>query len=809
MSPRPALRFPIILPPEKDQSNPQAYYASLGTTVEMTDLPNGGIEMRLTNPDGLHPASQFDQPAPLATVTTVTSGFIRYYPAASALPTPDGQTLQLPQGLQSSDIGSVVLQLSPGDQRKLQADREVNEPRPTHLVLGGLDRLGLEAAAMLQIADLKSKVLKRAWISGGGSTTQMPDEAGLRADFLQKFMAGAAALFVPAGTALGTAARVEDPPGTIRGWLRLDAHSVDGGGLATATPASIVLDDIAIRSRSVEQSRVHDGHPLEEASDEPEAMQFTVKAMIWDRLSRSYVPFAQRDVSLIRDDGSVTSLLQTVQSDSGGLVAFTETLKRRDRIAFEYDTDSPALAAAGFPSFVRSLFKRAKYYASSGQIRECYAKRLIHPLYETFWQDLRLDSADEKFGADRGNSDLEHKFIKKQEDRKRERLKDFEQFYLNGPVSSPTFNVLFEGDSWFDYPFSRDIFNHLDDLFTTRVKHPYKYNLIALQHFGDRSDQMFQIVDSDGEGQWKYTKDIFSEYPIDLVILGSGGNDLAEPGISENDRGRYGAYWKDGCFDPALAAASTAVSPAERVVIDTLVARSFAVLLRNHPWNAYCQGNPPIPQYEQVLATKLAAVAGNFGAEDGDLDTIGNLVIDHFTKNISFPPSKLSPEDDLLSAVFDGVLLMQRLSDVKTNIERFLNLAKLHGATVITHTYAYPMFRTDGTTVTGQGGDPLTGPWFWNRFEQALVIDPRIQKMALKSLIDNYVRLILSDIKSNPAYAGMFDYVDFRGMARLLPEGWRAECYWRDEMHLKTRPYRTLANEMWPTIKSKFSNQLT
>lgn len=792
-----ALHFPIILPPEKDVSDPPGYYGGLSSVVDINDLPDGVLEITLTDPGAPHPSSQFDSPRPLATVVAPTRGLIRYYPAGAALPTASGQPLPLPAGLQTPDVGTIVLQVWPGDQRRMGSEREPGEPLPTHIVLGGLQRASVEAACTPEVGLLKHKALKRGWIAANGSAT-VPADPALKLDYVHQIMTGNAELYVPAGAVLGTCATVEDPPGTPKGWLRFGAFALDENGTSTDVSADRILADIIANARE-RNSTLLDGHPLEAVADEAMAVQFSVQAMIWDRVARAYVPFANCGITLLKKEGSVAPIQYVTVTDATGLAQFQATLKKRDRIAFEYDTNQKTMVNRTFPREITSLFKSAKYYIDQNNARQCFAKYEITDQYELFWSTLRFGSADEKFYDDRGNADLDG-LVAYQEDKKIKNLRKFENFYINGPATSPTFNVLFEGDSWLDYPLALDTFNHLNKMFKKHVKPGYTYNCISLQHFGDRSDQMFQISDSMGEGQWRYTADILSEYPIDLIVVSSGGNDIAEPGIGRNDQARYAAYWTDGHFDPYLAAGPQGLSTADMAVANRLMKASFSALLKNHRWNLYLNGAVSQSNADALLAPKLSALGNLYGPpgashDDAESNVIGNNVITNFPSILNFPPNNFNKYDDIIAEIFDQARLEQRFDEVKTNLTKLLDLARSNNIKVVTHTYAYPLFREVATSYMGDGYIPLTGPWFNNRFDEAFITDTRVQKIALKSLIDNYVRIILTPIKNDSSYSGMFNFADLRSGASSV--SWRLAEHWRDEMHLRAEPYRALAQAIY------------
>lgn len=820
MTAAPSLFFPLILPPEKGAPDPTAFYAGINSAIATADLPDGGIDITLSNPAVLHPAANFDTPLPVSTVVVPARGFLRYYPASSALPTPDGLPLALPPGLQSTDIGTLVLQLWPADRKRL-AKAVPEATAPTHLALGGLERLSVEAALTGTVDQLSMKLLRRSWVDAGGTinSSSSPTTAALKAAFLQRLITGNAAIFVRAGAPLGTAALVESQPGVQNGWLRVAAFAVDANNVTTATAVDDLIDGIAADARGPTGAGILKDHPLDTGTDAPTNVQFTVKAMIWDRQIRQYVPFASQTIKLL-DEKNVS--LGVESTDANGEATFTASLRKRDLIAFEYDTKQKTIFNRYFPLPIKTLHYKAKTYIGSNDHSECFAKYFVDPFYSQFFDNLRSTSHTEKFNYDLGNAMKHHTpFASANEDERLKRLNEFETYYIKRPPSRPAFNVLFEGDSWFDYPFSDDIFYHLDKIFKEKVKKSFEYNVIALQHSGDRSDQMFKLLDNMGEGQWKYTQDIFSEYPIDLVIMSSGGNDFAEPGISKYDPSPYRDHWclgDPGYFDLEAASHPLTGLGSDLPVAQRLVLASFAVLLKNHPWNRFLAGQQVLPINNQ-LVSKMLALGYDFGDNSDSLDEIANKIIDNFRPQINFPYNVTSPEDDFLDDVFDNVRIAQRYQEVKTNIETFLNMilpyAQIHGTKVIAHSYCYPLFRTTPTSLSGYNILPnlfpryssLTGPWFSNRFAEAGIVDKRVQRVALKSLIDAYVTFVLEEIKQSNAYGGMFDFADLRYMPNAKTT-WRDSSHWRDEMHLRGDSFAALAWQIYAVAKSKFSSRL-
>jgi hypothetical protein len=375
-------------------------------------------------------------------------------------------------------------------------------------------------------------------------------------------------------------------------------------------------------------------------------------------------------------------------------------------------------------------------------------------------------------------------------------FKQFEQCYKADvlPPKSATFNVLVEGDSWLNYPFAfNDIYGHLDQIIWARKKSEVTYNRIPLQHYGDRSEQMFVAVSPAADRQWHHTLDILSEYKIDLIFASGGGNDMAEPGIGNATKKQpwLTNNFSDGYFDPFLAKNvldSTSMSIAEK-----LMRQSFAVLLQNHRWFSYFNGTTlkDEPTMTAILDPLLTALKKDFGPNDRilqakSLQEIGEKVIANFPQSIL--PS--SPEEQLINAIFDPIAFNQRFLDVKNNWMILLNEAQQRTIPVLTHGYGYPLFNEEATSTFGAEQQTWAGPWFFDRFWEANIQDRRIQKICLKVILDRFVTDVLDPLK---AQYSNFDYVDIRNLNSSIDT-------WRDEMHLRGSGYRKIAEQVYDAI---------
>jgi hypothetical protein len=823
MSTRPKFYLPVILPPSKDQSDPPAYYAGIKNLgIEVTaDSPAGlgSLEITITNSDQLHPSDQFDQPVAVSTVLAPTSGFVRFYPGSAALPVLDQQPMTPPSGLSSADIGSAVIRVWISSFVDFMKAPAAAAPRANRIVLGWLEPSTVETAFAAEIAKLKDKVLKRAWEDADG-TGDVPDRADLEEAFLQRFMAGHAEIFVSAGTVLGSA--ISSPSNVAQ--VKLQAFFEPSDLMPSLPIEAEELIDSGLQGSKASTKTLFNGHPLLEAVNAEIGIHFRARFTIWDNSQFRYIPFANKDVRLMKAgagelDRATTDISGTIDMT----VPPTAQLKKRDMIHFEYATFGEKFGNRDFTEDIVTDSHRARQYVNgaSENTREYKAKYEFHSKYEAFVKDLSSNmGSSEKFGKDRGNTDREGNFL--------QTIKNSEQLYKGDKLPQMMFTVLFEGDSWLHYPIAvrGHIYNHLDTMFGREKKQGVTYNAFPLQHYGDRSEQMFfgEPHPSKTDSQWKFTTDLLSEYKINLIVCSCGGNDFAEPGIeNQNDKERFEDYFitetdsktrEYHYFDPFAAKGKLGL---EQQPVQQLIERSFAALLKNHRWNFYLNDRTEAETKKEQrdefdlytdLDQQLIALQKDFGESDPDkqssnLESIGKKVIDNFTLKNDFDLP--NPHGDqwqrLLATVFDSDRYRARLDKVKDHWLVLLKAAKERNIRVVTHSYCYPLFNENPSTVFGWGWTPRAGPWFVPRFEEARIIDRRIRRICLKAMIDNYVGYILQPLKDNNEYKDTFDYVNVRDLNVDAAS-------WHDEMHLTAAGFEHVATRMYDSIKVRFPEYL-
>jgi hypothetical protein len=648
-------------------------------------------------------------------------------------------------------------------------------------------------------------------------------------------MTGDAEIFVKAGAPVGRAAIISMSPAEVA-QLKLQSFFVSADPAPPAlTPADDLVDDAA--QRSLNDTLLFRQHPLVAAESGPLAVHFLSSFEIWNgRPDFSYGAFANANVRLMLDDG--TQLAET-ETDAVGKIDLKSTdlvrpLNKSDVIYFEYQTNVPNKEFGGrqFTEDIQSERHRARVYVdANGENTHTYrAKYEIHPHYTAFVDELAENEDDEPFDNDRGNMrQYEGKDARKYLpgiERTKQRIfearrslteidflqeiGDFEYYYKTNDTQKTALTVLFEGDSWMNYPVDgNDIHSHLDEMFRHELKPGIIYNDLPFQHFGDRTDQMFTApAGAASPRQWDFTADALKEYDIDVIICSAGGNDFGEPGISnrlpQNHSAVVAPYvrcFQGGHFDPSQI--SGRLTTPEEDVARRLMKQSFAALLKNHPWNFFLNPTGQLDGPGAVtakLAPLLAALNSDFGEsdvtkQDKVLDDIGKKVIKNLTSRANLPGEVGDAYDQLLTAVFDATRYKERFDTVMANWKRLLVTTTSLSIPVITHTYCYPLFSEKPTTVAGI---PQAGPWFTPRFLEANILDRRIHKICLRNLIDNYVSYILTPLQNT--YQGLFYFADGTDVNQDVDS-------WNDEIHLHSDGFKTVAERIFQKVKDHFKDR--
>lgn len=809
--------LPVIRPPDKAIAGAlNDYYdklATSGVTVSVDPSPSDTMVITVGGADTPHAE---EPQLPCSTVFAVTGGFVSYDLATSTLTI----RVWIPDALGL-------------------AKATPDSPRANRIVLGGLEETSVEDAIKARIATIGDPTLLESWTDNQGSLPA-PGRQALEDAYFDRFWDGDADIFVKGGTPLG---RGDGSADTVT--LTLAASFLKPNGQSVPIAPELIVES-AQQGGPFKQLRFA-GHPLLEAINQPITITFEPTFEIWDNTpsNRRFVPLDGATLKLYQKPahhalGGVEALDELVPTSvpigptgsDGKVASFTASVPPRSPIYFEYETDGMTVGSRTFLANIRTPAHKARLHldADRKNTKVYRARYELSRPYRTFVDELAENTDDEKYELDRGNmlasertlpSDdftvvdlgdwvdlgqwagglLSHTpadsrdFIRS--------IRDCEATFTADTLPGPskTFTVLFEGDSWMNYPFAfDDVYGHLDTLIRTRLQDGITYNRIPLQHFGDRSDHMF-VGGTGTTRQWDFTLEFLAEYDVDLIVASSGGNDMAEPGIGNRAAGRFAPYFTDGHFDPALAASSSALSAADKALATAQMQRSFAVLLRNHRWFTHLNGTTQLSTADllAVLAPLFAKLPyhGNLGVASDGLDYVGRQVIDYFPSDPAQPG--FADELALLDAVFDQTALIQRYVTVKANWQLLLEEAQTRSIPVVTHTYGYPLFNEEAVSYLGQGKQEVEGPWFFNRFKEAGILHTPIQKICLKHILDRFVTDVLVPLKA--AYPQVLDYADTRNINSDTSR-------WRDEMHLRSKGFELVAEAIYEVIAPKFPSYL-
>lgn len=825
--------LPVIRPPKAMIANPLSYYADLEAQLVrinvMSLTPGGPMEIQVENADVLHAE---EPKVPVKTAFAMTSGFVHY-----------------------EEPGKVTLRVWVADFFGL-AKSTPEAARANRIVVSSMDGPSVEPAMRERIATMTTAQLEESWRQH--HSTVVPGRQGLEDDLWARFVAQTADIFVTGGTPLGVGSPVTSTATSAPvAHVFLEASFEAPGAAAVAVAPEDLLDSAGTALRVLKYT----GHPLLNKISEPIVIDFKSRFFIWDNTPavRDYQPlvgtvvelFQGPSIGLLADTGVADVSLFTATTGPDGRITpvLGVSVPARALIYFRYTTDATTVGTRTFHENIRTDAHKARVHLdwtgpTATNSRDYRAKYEIAPKYQDFTDELADHESDEKYLLDRGSMMLIERSLPTShfnfwEDVEWAVSKPLlvvafnERHYLKHirrceatykadtlPAAGTTFNVLFEGDSWLNYPFAfNDVYGHLDEIIWSQLKSGVTYNRIPLQHFGDRSDHMFVASPSSGTRQWDFSLDFLDEYKIDLIVVSAGGNDIAEPGIANDAGSPFDTYFTAGPaglashFNPFAADASLVSSggldAAHMALAVTLMKRSFAGLLKNHRWFSYLNGTAQLdtatmsavlqPLLNNVLSQNSLPQSA-FGTDDpllqfDHLQDIGTNVIANFPDSIA----PLSAEEALLQAVFDQAAIDQRYGTIKANWEIVLQEATGRGIPVITHSYGYPLFNEEATSVFGLAKDRRAGPWFTNRFEEALIADRRIRKMCLKLILDKFFTDILIPLKT--VYPS-FDYVDTRRANTSTGD-------WRDEMHLHNAGFRRVAEALFDKVAGRFPDFLT
>jgi hypothetical protein len=93
--------------------------------------------------------------------------------------------------------------------------------------------------------------------------------------------------------------------------------------------------------------------------------------------------------------------------------------------------------------------------------------------------------------------------------------------------------ILTEGDSWFSYPLNVNIADCIEMM--------NDFSMLRLEHNGDEAREILGA----GSGQLRKIKEYLKAYPVDLLLLSAGGNDLVAGELSKVlDKKTNGNPWQ-------------------------------------------------------------------------------------------------------------------------------------------------------------------------------------------------------------------------------------------------------------------------
>jgi hypothetical protein len=93
--------------------------------------------------------------------------------------------------------------------------------------------------------------------------------------------------------------------------------------------------------------------------------------------------------------------------------------------------------------------------------------------------------------------------------------------------------ILSEGDSWFSYPLTANLADYIEMM--------NDFSMLRLEHNGDEAREIL----APNSGQFRKLKNYLKEYPIELLMISAGGNDLvAEELAKVLDKKANGNTWQ-------------------------------------------------------------------------------------------------------------------------------------------------------------------------------------------------------------------------------------------------------------------------
>jgi hypothetical protein len=337
--------------------------------------------------------------------------------------------------------------------------------------------------------------------------------------------------------------------------------------------------------------------------------------------------------------------------------------------------------------------------------------------------------------------------------KKEPRIIEFEETY-----DSNNFNILVEGDSWFDsFSSALDVFGCVQKLLEAQNTKPNKpVRFLQLQHFGQTAKSM--LKENGKNSQIRYMLEYLSKYRFDLILLSCGGNDFA---LS------FGTFLRTGLNPQTTLTAAQSIKAANNLPIDLTYAPTKLKFGLNG--------------WEAVIDRAAVSIYVN--------SIVGNAF-----NNTSFSTFvSAGPYEDLANLIYEEFYVSQKFSEIRSwliNLKFALHSRNL-SVPILSHSYSYPSFLDTGVFPLSQwySGD---GPFIHPAFEAAGVVNPVLQALCIKLLIDAYKKHVLDAVVANTP--GRFRYADVRSLVLSSVD-------WADEMHLSLGGSAKVAAELYLRIK--------
>jgi hypothetical protein len=284
-----------IIAPSPTGVDPALYYSAVtaATTFQVTTAAHLGLKMTLAN-------------VAYSPLIAMVGGLVTFLPTGKPLPTADATP--------SPGTGSLYIKTHLPDVHALRKKLPPGVPPPTKVLYLNVKPTAVRNVLQPVVQALLLADLKSAW----NKPSAMPDRAGLESNYLDRIMLGEKAVFVPGGTLIGQAERI-DPTNTASDF-EMTLRFTDGTG-NDLSPLLHLRSMPDFGARWV-------GHPLVTATaNTPVPVNIYLQFEVWDETASThpYVPLPPGvAVDLMDyDSGSPNDKLATQITDAQGRVHFS------------------------------------------------------------------------------------------------------------------------------------------------------------------------------------------------------------------------------------------------------------------------------------------------------------------------------------------------------------------------------------------------------------------------------------------------------------------------------------------------------